>query len=461
MILSLLLFFGVALLLSFEGKLLLRLVARNQLTRWEQWALGFPLSAFLNALLFFVLTIVGVPLTFLVVYGAHALIIVLLAFFSRKISLPAQFPITNSQSPSNFQFLIFNSQFPRKFLIALLLLSLTVKLFYAFSHAVFLPSYYFDTVSQWNMRARISYEDHAIAFDTDESRGMSKPQYPILLHALQIAFMLPQAGWLDRVANSATFLLTLTSFVTLFLLLMRLGNFLFALLTVALLFMVPLFSIHAGQGYGDIHVVEYLLLSAVFLFFSLEGTNNQKLETKNLLLSALFVAASAWVKQEGVFFGVIPWLVLLSLWCWRGRDLLRRCLLRGFLPAACLGFLWTLFIFTQGFPIGAHGGDFQPEWHGEGISKVLTVLFSFGSFGMFFYVLPVALCVLMCATFRNPIILWGLFSFVETLFVFLFTSNYQYLMNHLTFHRTMLIPLSILVLGCAFLFERLLNKSER
>ena len=63
MILSLLLFGGVAFLLTFEGKLLLQLLTRGNLARSEVWTLGFPMGAFINVLLFFLCTLVNIPLT--------------------------------------------------------------------------------------------------------------------------------------------------------------------------------------------------------------------------------------------------------------------------------------------------------------------------------------------------------------------------------------------------------------
>lgn len=465
MILSFLFFFGSATLLTLEGMLLLRLFAERSLTFLERLSLGFPVGAFLNALLFFLLTLLKVPLEFWMVYGAHAVVFGGLVFFER-----GTFKATNREAPLDGACPEFDRRArgklstgkKEKLLLALLLLSLTVKIFFAFSHAVLLPTFYYDSLSQWNMRARISYEDRAIAFDLDEHRGMSKPQYPILLHALQITFMLPQGAWLDRVANSSTFLLTLSSFVAFFLLLKRKGSF-FALITLTALTMAPLLSIHLGQGYGDIHVIEYLLLSALLLSLFVEDTSHMSF----LLLSALFVVAAAWVKQEGFFFGIVPWLLIVSGWCfWKGKKC-RQVLRFGFVPVLLLGIPWTLLLLARGLPLSPHGTGFLLEWHPEAIPHILEALFSYGSFGIFFYVLPVLLGMGLRDTLGRKkdalpsllVLSWGLITFIETLFLYVFTPNVTFLLNNQTFHRTVLIPLLLLILGCALLCGRVVQRA--
>ena len=328
-----------------------------------------------------------------------------------------------------------------------------IKLLYAFTHAVSLPTFYYDSLSQWNLRARVSYEDQAIAFDSTEERGISKIQYPILLHSLQISFMLPQGEWEDKVANSSTLLLTLTSFLSLFLILARRSLFI-SVVALGSIFAIPLMTIHLSQGYGDIHVLQYLMLSAGCLMVGLD--NRYSL----LVMSALFVVAAAWTKQEGLFFGVIPWIIIFFVSIWK-TD---RKGFKNYVPALALApsFLWSIFLISKGLPLSPHSGDLEIAWHSEALVQAIKAMFAQGSFGIFWYTIPILLFVALRnikKTWKEylpelAIICWGGITFIQTLFVYFFTPNVQFLLNSQTFSRTMLIPLILLMLGSFMLIQR-------
>ncbi len=490
MMLSFLLFIGATVILLVEGRALLLLTTGHSFGRILPWTLGFPLGVFLNVLLFFLFTLFRIPLLLSTIFIAHAVLLTLLTFFLLRFGT-VETEKVESERKKDFLSALFHP-FGRRILLVILLLSLAVKLFYGVSHAVLLPTFYYDSLSQWNMRARVSLEDHAIAFDSDERRGVSKPQYPILLHSLQILFLLPQGewlagrsadsrssdsahlrpsgygwqpslreGWKDAIANGATFLLTFSSFLSFFLLLKGRGGTLYGILGFSPFFLIPLATMHLVQGYGDIHVLEYLLLSALLFILFTEGARREF-----LLLSALFAAAAAWVKQEGLFFGVLPWLMVVSSWFLLQRRGKRHPdLLFGYLPAMLLGSMWTVFLLFKGFPIGAHSGDFSFAFHSEAVRPMLQAFFSFGSFGLAFFVLPLLVPFFLMAfrswrIFLAPLLIlaWGGLAFLLTLFVYFFTPNVEFLLNGQTFSRTMLIPLFLLILGMLLLWGKGLER---
>ena len=463
MILSFLLFAVTSSILFLEGRVLLALMLRGTLERRMHFALAFPLGAFLNALLFFLFTLLSVPLMVMSVFTAHALLLAIGGwFFFRKLKKGSEFLGEGvSEAPRD----IFASLLPpllRKILLVLLTVSLLIKVLYGVSHAVLLPTFYYDSLSQWNMRSRVSLEEHMIVFDDNELRGISKPQYPILLHSLQIFSTLPQRGWSDPVANGATFLLTLAVFSSLFLFLRARGGALWGLIgTSGLFLLLPLLTTHLVQGYGDLHVTQYLLLSAL-LFLSFTEKKKREL----LLLSALFIAAAAWVKQEGLFFGVLPWLMMTTTWFLLSGSTRKHDTLFGYLPAILLGGLWSVFLTLKGFPIGAHSGDFSLELHPEALPTALQAFFSNGSFGITPFVLPPLLILIVLPALRSwksslaplLVIAWGLLTFCETLIVYFFTPNVNFLLNGQTFSRTMLMPFVLLILGGMMLWEKILLK---
>lgn len=459
-------FLGVSLILLIEGRMLLMAFAGRSLREPLLSALGFPMGAFLNALLFFLFTILSIPLTTPILFISHVVLLAILSFFLLPFLRKGAFP-SEPSSPPPLRDDLFQHILPsptRKFLLGILILSLSIKALFGVSHALILPTFYYDSLSQWNMRAEVSYEDNAIAFDPTEARGISKPQYPILLHSLQILFMLPQGEWKDSVANSATLLLTVSSFLALFLFLRERDGTLFGLLAFSPFLLLPLATLHLVQGYGDLHVITYLLLSACFF---LAFTERKKREL--LLVSALFVAASAWVKQEGLFFGLLPWLMIVTTWYLISSPSKRKDdLLFGYLPAISLGSLWTLYLLFRGLPFSAHSGDFLFRYYPEALVPLLQAFFSLGSFGISFFVLPILLLVILLSlrewkSLLAPLLIlsWGAIAFMETIVVYVFTPNVEFLLNGQTFHRTMLISLFLLIFGMIFTTEKILLRKFR
>jgi hypothetical protein len=85
--------------------------------------------------------------------------------------------------------------------------------------AVLLPTFQYDSATNWTMRSKISFVDQKMAFDSTEERGMAKPQYPFLFHTLQITANQAQRVWSDTVANTILYFLSITTFISLYILL--------------------------------------------------------------------------------------------------------------------------------------------------------------------------------------------------------------------------------------------------
>jgi len=61
-------FVGTFIILTVVGRMMLLMSASQNLSNAELWSLGFPVGAFLNALLFFLLTVLHLPLSTVVVF---------------------------------------------------------------------------------------------------------------------------------------------------------------------------------------------------------------------------------------------------------------------------------------------------------------------------------------------------------------------------------------------------------
>ncbi|MBI3619173.1 hypothetical protein HY213_04050 [Candidatus Peregrinibacteria bacterium] len=450
---SVLLFCLTAMLLVLEGTLFLR-IAFPRYERLLCLVLGYPVAALFNVLLFFVMYAVGLRWNAEAIGMGHGLVMILLiGFWMIRLSWfdsAHHDNLSNRQrekhvnpSPSYLRtgFVEGRHAFPW-IIIGLCILSLCATFFYAATHALILPSYYIDTVSNWNLRSRAM-----LSAGTLLTEGVVKPQYPILLHALQMLFMLPLERWNDTAANAATFLLSLSSFLALFLLVRRDHGAFIAFVMVTALVSVPLVTVHLGQGFGDIHLIQYVLLSAFLL------ERGIRLEDRaSIALSALLVIASAWTKLEGFYEGIGFWLLL-----WIGSSLvLHRTIPWRILFLFLLALPWPLFVKFHHMLLSPHGRGF--EFHVAAIPLALLYMGTEGSFGIAWYVLPFCLLILFTLRFlrilpRLPVpLLWGLLALAFAFVIFFCTAEVQGLYNQESFHRVLLVPLLLLIEGCVMGF---------
>ena len=130
-------------------------------------------------------------------------------------------------------------------------------------------------------------------------------------------------------------------------------------------------------------------------------------------------------------------------------------LLASVMIAIIGGTIWSVFLLSKGLPLSPHSGDFQIAWHSEAFMQAIKAMFAYGSFGIYWYVIPILLVIALYNIKKIwkeyipelAIILWGVITFLQALFVYFLTPNVQFLLNSQTFSRTMLIPLVLLLIG--------------
>ncbi len=445
MMTSFLFFTDITLLLLLEGALIARVILRtNRL--WLLLSLGLPIAAFLNVLIVFDWTLLGVALTPMSLLLPHGIIIGILALIARKIPVSSR---THEHLPTS------KEDKSENILGIVCITLIAVTMIYSFAHAVLLPTFQYDSATNWTMRSEISFVDQKIAFDKDEVRGMAKPQYPFLFHALQITVNQGQPRWHDTAANAILWLLSLSSFLGIFLILRGFLTRTNALITLTMILGIPLLSLHLGQGYADIVLVQELLLSLACLL-----AWNKKDDPAWLWLSGIFVAASVWTKSEGLIFGLLPWLLLIFGILMFMKKQRKEAVQSGAL-AIVLSIAWPLFAISKGLLLTPHGSDTLFAFRPEGIPEVLRGMFDRGSFGIAWTVLAVAIPWMIVEVLRKnehrrellPIV-WGLIVLVEVLFVYLFTPNVQFLLNAESYYRQMMIPAAMLMLTVCVWFAR-------
>jgi hypothetical protein len=218
-----------------------------------------------------------------------------------------------------------------------------------------------------------------------------------------------------------------------------------ALTALTLITGIPLVAVHLAQGYGDIHLTTYLILSVLSL-----ALYDETHERRWMLLSAVTMLAALWTKSEGIFFGFLPWATLSFLIARRTHAekqyfMIVTTVLLLFLP-------FLLFLHAKGLGFTPHDSDNTLQWHPEGVPAFFSALLRFGSLGATWYLAPIALILLVCtpshpAVKRSafPFLLWGMAIFFMNAIIYLCTPNIAFLVNGQSFARQMM-PASALIL---------------
>ena len=412
-------------------------------------SLSLPLGSLINVLITAMYTFVGVPLNIFTLWGGLAATCGVIFFAGKKMR---SFPITEVHEPQlrmNVRWQIILRTF--------CCLLLGANLFYAFSHAVLLPSFQIDSLTNWTMRSQVSFTDEAIAFDRTEERGVAKPQYPFLFHALQITANQGQQTWNDSFANTITFLLSHSSFAAAFLLLKKLTGTDAALLTLTLVLSIPLVGLHLAQGYADIHLLGFGLLALLSLAMALRTQSSSW-----FFINALFIATCVWTKSEGLYAIFIPWALLL-VWQWQKNASRRKVFMQALALGAGLSAIYYILLLVKGLPLTPHASDAGLVWRPDAWMIAVQSLFTNGSFGLIWYVIVVLLIGLVRMVVRNdprvdrlmlPLLFWGLLAFAATMFIYTFTPNVAFLLNAQSFYRQMLVPAAMLMTGCLLIALR-------
>lgn len=384
-----------------------------------------PIGALINAITLLCLTWLSIPFSILSILSGNTL---LSAIFIISFK-----PYLKTKS------IIFTPQYKLGTTSKIALVIIVSAFIFGLVHTL-LPTVHYDSLTNWNIRSKVSYFRAELVFDTQDGL-IEKPYYPVLHHALQITAMQFVPGWHDAVANGITFLLCLNLFVLVYALLREQG-FGTSLITMAAFFSLPLLTMHTGQGYADLPLLLYS--SASLLFFLRYCADHC---ASHLFLSGIMAAACVWTKAEGLFFCLVPWLLMVLVQI--------RSIRREMLFATVLSLLWPIFILVHGYSLTPHGSsDTGVMLNTTAFLTLLSALFVQGSFGIFWYVAVTLLLWVVINRQWSPALTWALLSFVGYCGVYLFTSNAEYLILGQSFDRQMLLPATLLIIGFSSIISR-------
>lgn len=220
------------------------------------------------------------------------------------------------------------------------------------------PSYYQDTLSNWNLRGKVLYETQELtlvmpAEDPQISpRGVSSYPQAVPLAKTWLASI--AGDWNEPLVNSLHPLWYLCSLGLLFFFLRRRVSLLWSLIGVYILGSLPLFLLHGTNAYADAFLAAHVLLAIGLPFLSI-GEEDEGKSMSYLRVGAVASALLTFTKNEGLLIHLLPLAVLMAaLLVWRLRS--GRTVLQPFLwyliANALVAGPWLLWKLLNGLTFG-------------------------------------------------------------------------------------------------------------
>jgi len=337
------------------GWLLLRLLeARTPvLFSVERWVMGFVFGLTVTMFAAFCANVCHLlPFTrwgFASVQVALVLPLALARLLQWKFS-PSQLPATSYKLPASH---------PSLWLKGTLLLAVVWTLFKVVSGTAILattPSYFDDTLKNWNERAKIFVMTGTL--DTSASTVSPLSSYPPAV-SLTKAWLTTLAGrWNDGLVNSIHALWFLSALSLLFFALRRRVAWTWSLFGSLLLSSLPLYFFHGVNAYADVFVSVHLFAAVSLLWSGLIEKDNAQ-RSSFLRLSALASALLIFTKNEALLLHLPLVLALLVAGLFslrRSRGLSNREAAKTLLWFAgwilAIGLPWLIFKWVHGLTFG-------------------------------------------------------------------------------------------------------------
>lgn len=306
--------------------------------------------------------------------------------------------------------------------------------------AVTTPSFFNDSITNWNARAKVYVTRKEFSLSLPSDRAGESPggirSYPPAVPLMK-AWLVALAGrWDEGLVNALHPIWFLILLASVFLTLRHHASFVIAALGMYLLSSIPLVMLHGLAAYADMFMALHLFIPAMLLFHALCEEQRGR-ACAFLRLFAFAVALVPFTKNEGLllYFPTLIFIALGTHWFLRKRGILStRDILESMLWILFFIMIfvlpWLAFKWTHGLEFGnAKPLDaFTVAWQPGVLQSIGVSLFFHGSWLLLFPLLLFLLITQWRAAFTSNILL------LTSLFLLLFFGQMSlYLWTGLSF----------------------------
>lgn len=415
------------------------------LSQGEKIIFSFTLGTGLLSFYLFVLGMIGVHFS---VWSSAVFFVPFLTFgilkrrdIATKVSLSVPSPLSGLSPPGKALFTV---------LVSLILW----KFFYMIFIVLSSPTIFWDAYTLWNYKAKVIYYAHGVSMNpADEGfLGGAYAHYPLNLPLIRAWTAFFTGEWDDSIVNLHAVVLFVCLLGLVFAVLKKEVGKLPAMVFTYILTGLPVLTYNVISGYADIAVGYYFLASVIMLFYWHKTRNN-----KFLVFAGMISAIAMFTKNEGVAI-VLPAVFLTFLSC----LFTTRHSWKFILGSICSFFLSSFIILFWLSKSGALSAIIEISeirgtrftFHTEGLMPLFHHLFLYRNFNIFWAGVILVMAIRWKKVFRPDarfFMIPALVSLSMVLYVFLFTSNVQWLINGTTINRTMVIVIPVLLVASGFL----------
>ena len=372
----------------------------------------------------------GIPLVrngYVLMFGLLLLPLLLLYLLQRKRrmapvdSLP---PLAQSSRLS----------FPLRIILGMLAVWTIIKLAAMGSLLVLTPTYFDDSMDNWNMRGKLFFETHRLELvlpgDTAVS-GISS--YPPTVPLAKTWLATLGGTWDEGLINSIHLVWSLACVILLYYALRRKMSLLWSLTGAYVLTSLPLFLMQGMNAYADVFLSVHLFLPLIFMWHAMNAPTRAA-SLSFLRLAAVCTVLVPVIKNEGLIL-YTPALLAVMTGCLTvlfrrrhlsGRDMLSP-LLFTFLLLVIVTLPWLLFKWKNGLAFGNAQSlsGFSVSWHPGTLYAIVINTFFEGNWLLFFPFLIGLLILQWKKAFLTPLFVLTFFFlgvYTLQLVLYLFTG---------------------------------------
>lgn len=351
----------------------------------------------------------------------------------------------------------------QKFLIILLSALLLWKIFFIIFNILSGPTYFDDSVANYNYKAKIFYYSQSLVLNEEHPDffGGYMPWKATGVSLFKTWMAIFLGKWSECGVNLNTLFFFLALGAISYYNLKRFLPRLISLIFTYILLSVPLLTFHAGFAYVDMIMGCYFFSGIVYLVRWMREN-----DLTSFFLSSLLFSAGLSTKDEmlALFIGgVLPGLILYQL---VSRMKLKKIIL------ITISYLAPIIIlnlprfeikraYNLAFGVPAEYRTF--EFHPEALKILASYLFDSGNFNITWTVFFCALIfsgLLIIRTELKYILISLIGAFAVTLALFVFTSVFAWLQSGMTINRALLTFLPVAILYLAVFYGKVMKERE-
>jgi len=345
----------------------------------ERLALGYGIGVGLITIIMFILSLLKIPLTLPVI------ILFLIGIFFVALCY-----VLNN----NYIFLNINKLFPvdhggrdiKGIALKGLIVALAFKMLFVLFSAIIKPMIDVDSFVYYALHAKAIFLKHNALMQYNLQLIGDKPLFPQLSLAW---FSIGMGAWDDALMKSVNAILFISLIFIFYCALRRYYPRLYSMFFTFLLSTLPFIAHHATTAYADFPQTYYYSAGTIYLLLFIKGWADDKERSfKDLLVAAILLGISLFVKRGGLFIVAIDSFVILAFFIIKRRDLVIDDFKKIIVPiGAFMLIVLPWLIFSQAEVVkylqasNAGGGSVPAQ---DNTGRLMTVI-TLGLWRMFFY----------------------------------------------------------------------------